>query len=260
MKITVLGATGSIPVEGSDHLEFGGATSCFLVETVDQAVYLDAGSGIVRTPDIGSRSVSVLLSHPHIDHILGMPFFPYLSEKDRRIDFYACKNGGLTAREQLDSLISVPLWPVTVEGYSSDFRCHDVTGPFDIGNIHVEYIDSVHPGGGTVFKLTEDGHSVVYATDYEYDEERIGELISFAKDCDLLFFDAQYTDDEFEARKGFGHSTPAQGMLVMNESGAKSIRFVHHDPRHDDKFLKKMEDVIRSDKARFARKDEVIIL
>ena len=76
MKITVLGARGSMPSEGRDFLEYGGATSCVLVETDEQAIYIDAGSGIVRTPDIGNRKISILLTHPHLDHLLGMPFFP----------------------------------------------------------------------------------------------------------------------------------------------------------------------------------------
>ena len=260
MKITILGATGSVPVEGSDHLEFGGATSCVLVETEDQAIYLDAGSGIVRTPDVGDRNISILLSHPHLDHILGMPFFPYISKKNRKIDFFARKNGGLNARQQLDLLFSVPLWPITVDDFAADFACNDVTGPFDIGNVHVTFIDSVHPGGGTVFKLSSEGRSIVYATDYEYDENRIGELIGLANGCDLLFFDAQYTDDEFEARKGFGHSTVSHGMRVMEKSGAQNIRFVHHDPRHSDEFLRKMESEVKSDNVSFARRNEVIIL
>ena len=260
MKITILGATGSVPVEGSDHLEFGGATSCVLVETEDQAIYLDAGSGIVRTPDVGDRNISILLSHPHLDHILGMPFFPYISKKNRKIDFFARKNGGLNARQQLDPLFSAPLWPITVDDFAADFACNDVTGPFDIGNVHVTFIDSVHPGGGTVFKLSLEGRSIVYATDYEYDENRIGELIGLANGCDLLFFDAQYTDDEFEARKGFGHSTVSHGMRVMEKSGAQIIRFVHHDPRHSDEFLRKMESEVKSDNVSFARRNEVIIL
>ncbi|MCR5739887.1 MAG: MBL fold metallo-hydrolase [Lachnospiraceae bacterium] len=260
MKLTILGARGSVPVEGKEYLEFGGSTSCILAETDDHAIYLDAGSGIVKTPDIGDKSVSVLLSHPHIDHMLGMPFFPYLACKDRRIDFYARTLGEASAGSQLDSLFSEPLWPVTVDGYACDFVCHDVTGPFDIGDVHVEWIESVHPGGGTIYKLTHEAHSIVYATDYEYDEARVGELIDFARGCDVLFFDAMYTDEEASERKGYGHSSIAQGLEVVQRSGAKSVRFVHHDPRHDDEFLRKMESTVKSEKIRLARNNEVIFL
>ena len=77
MKITILGARGSVPINGRETLEFGGATSCVLVETDEQAVFLDAGTGIIKSPDVGSRHISILITHPHLDHMIGMPFFPY---------------------------------------------------------------------------------------------------------------------------------------------------------------------------------------
>ena len=81
MKVTILGARGSIPTEGKDMLEFGGGTSCVLVESGDQAVFLDAGTGILNAPDIGDKAITILLTHPHLDHIIGLPFFPYIFER-----------------------------------------------------------------------------------------------------------------------------------------------------------------------------------
>ncbi|MBR7090771.1 MAG: MBL fold metallo-hydrolase [Lachnospiraceae bacterium] len=260
MKVTILGARGSIPTEGKDMIEFGGGTSCVLVENGDQAIYLDAGTGMICTPDIGDKHISVLLTHPHLDHILGFPFFPYISQKERKIDIYAGKCGELGAFEQLEALYKNPFWPCGLKDYPSDVEFHDIAFPMCIGAFTVTGIPSVHPGGSLVYRLEADGRSVVYATDYEYEEDKAGELTDFSRDCDLLLFDAQYTDEEFEARKGFGHSTVAQGMLIKEKSGAKNIRFVHHDPRHTDEFLREMERPIKSATAAFARKDEVIIL
>jgi len=260
MKVTILGARGSIPTEGKDMLEFGGGTSCVLVESADRAIYLDAGTGITGTPDIGDKAISILLTHPHLDHILGFPFFPYISEKNRKIDIYAAKSGDLGAFEQLEALYKNPFWPCGLKDYPSDVEFHDITFPLTIGDFTVTGIPSVHPGGSVVYRLENSGRSLVYATDYEYEEDKAEDLIRFSEGCDLLLFDAQYTDEEFEARRGFGHSTVAQGMTVMEKSGAKSIRFVHHDPRHTDEFLRKMEEPVKSDTVAFARKDEVIIL
>jgi len=260
MKITVLGARGSMPAEGRDFLEYGGATSCVLVETDTEAIYLDAGSGIVHTPDIGDRNISILLTHPHLDHLLGMPFFPYLSEKNRKVDLYARTIPGMTAGEQMDRLYSAPLWPVKMGEYASDLVYHDIAGGFDIGNVCVGIMDSVHPGGGLVYRLSCEGHSVVYATDYEYRDDSIDALIRFCEGCDLRFFDAQYTDEEAASRKGYGHSTAAQGLKVMAESGAGRICFVHHDPGHDDQMLKKMEEAVKSDSVSFARQGDVFSL
>ena len=246
MKVTILGARGS--------------TSCVLVENGDQAIYLDAGTGMICTPDIGDKDISVLLTHPHLDHILGFPFFPYISQKDRKIDIYAGKCGELGAFEQLEALYKNPFWPCGLKDYPSDVEFHDITFPLGIGAFIMTGMPSVHPGGSIVYRLETDGRSVVYATDYEYEEDKVGELIEFSRDCDLLLFDAQYTDEEFEARRGFGHSTVAQGMFIKEKSGTKNIRFVHHDPRHTDDFLRMMESPIKSATAAFARKDEVIIL
>jgi ribonuclease BN (tRNA processing enzyme) len=260
MKVTILGARGSIPTEGSEMLEFGGATSSVLVESEDQAIFLDAGTGIINAPDVGDRSISILMTHPHLDHVLGLPFFPYITAKGRRIDFYSGKNGILSTYEQLDTVYSNPLWPCKLEDYPSDIVFHDIEFPTYIGGFTVTGIPSVHPGGGTVYRLEEKGKSIVYATDYEYYEDKVGELIEFAKDCDLLLFDAQYTEEELEKRRGYGHSTVRQGLDVMEKSGAKNIRFVHHDPKHTDEMLRKMEAEVKSEHVSFARKNEVIVL
>ncbi len=60
--------------------------------------------------------------------------------------------------------------------------------------------------------------------------------------------------------KGYGHSTVAEGLRVLNESGAKRMVFVHHDPRHNDEMLKAMEKQLGTDRALFARAGDVIEL
>ena len=59
MKITILGARGSVPTEGADMLEFGGATSCVLIETDKEAVFFDAGTGIINAPDVGDKKKNI---------------------------------------------------------------------------------------------------------------------------------------------------------------------------------------------------------
>lgn len=270
MKITVLGARGSIPVGGREYMEYGGATSCVLIETDDQALFLDAGTGIMNAPDIGDRSISVIITHPHIDHLIGLTFCPYLMNRDRHIDIYGAVRDGLGIDEQYGRLIGQPFWPLTIPQYPSDACFHDLTGPMMIGDISVTFMESNHPGGGLVIRADHDGHSVVYATDYEHGESLHGgehpvecscdTLEEFARDTDLLIYDAQFTDEEYPSYRGFGHSTVSEGLKVMRESGARSIRFVHHDPRHDDEMLRAMEDAVKSDKVSFAREGDVIVI
>ena len=260
MKVTVLGARGSMPVEGKSVLKYGGATSCILVESDTEAIFIDAGTGILDTPDIGDKNITVILTHAHLDHLMGLPFFPYLSQKNRRIDFYAPTCEGLNATEILRRLFSPPYWPCTLDEYASDLRCHDLTLPMRIGDILVEGIESNHPGGSLIYKLTCNNRSMVCATDYEYDEEKSRALIDFAKGVDLLFFDAQYTDEQLALKKGFGHSSALAGLKVMKECGARLLRLVHHDPFRSDEELQKMEADVKSASVAFAGKGDVITL
>ncbi|MBQ8667022.1 MAG: MBL fold metallo-hydrolase [Lachnospiraceae bacterium] len=260
MKITILGARGSVPTDGRDMLEFGGATSCVLVETDDTALYLDAGTGIMSAPDLGDKNISIVLTHPHIDHMIGLPFFPALSKSGRRIDIYGSPRMGYTTKTQLERLLSPPLWPLFITDYPADTVIHDIDGDFNIGDIRIRSMESNHPGGGLVLRVEHGGKSVVLATDFEHDGEHIKMLTEFAKDTDLLLYDAQYTDEEYKHFMGYGHSTPSVGLELMKESGAKSIRFMHHDPRHTDKILKMMEEKIKTETVSFAREGEEILL
>lgn len=252
MKVTILGVRGSIPTDGADFLEYGGATSCILVQEGDQAIFLDAGSGLINAPDTGDAKVSILLTHTHIDHILGLPLSPLLLS-NRTIDLYCESRDGLSAEEQIGRLMSPPLWPVGPEDYPAVLRMHDLTLPLSIGAFSVTGIESNHPGGSTIFRLSAGGHSLVYATDYEHSPEKQKELTTFCAGTDLLLYDAQYTDEEYARMKGFGHSTVKQGLAVFRESGAGQILFVHHDPRHKDNQLHEMENELTDEKATFAR-------
>lgn len=260
MKITILGARGSVPTSGKHIQEFGGSTSCIFVETDEYAIFLDAGTGIMHAPDVGNKKIVILLTHPHIDHLIGLPFFPFNSQKGRRVDIYAKRRGAYGAAEQIERLISPPLWPCILSDYPADFEVHDLALPLRFGELEVTGIESEHPGGSVIFKLTYKGKSVVYATDYEHYETSIEALIDFVRGADLLFYDGQYTPEESKRMRGFGHSTVEAGMHVMKEANVSRMCFVHHDPRHSDEMLLKMEDAVRSDNVSFAREGQVITL
>ena len=99
--VTVLGVRGSFPMAGKGFSEYGGTTSCFLADLGTETVILDAGSGLaslgatVPLPG-GRKRVHVLLSHLHIDHIMGL-FTPPCSLTRRRSSactaMWACAPG-----------------------------------------------------------------------------------------------------------------------------------------------------------------------
>ena len=237
LHLTVLGARGSMPVDGKDFSIYGGATSCYRVQAGDEEIYLDAGSGIVKARPSPHARLTLLLTHMHLDHIMGLPFFPALAQPDRTIDIYARKHSGLLPKDALDRLIAPPFWPVKLENYPSNIKIHvpsDET--IKLNDVTVDMIESNHPNGSMICRLARGGRSMVYATDFEHsDPDRLNALITFADGCDLLIYDAQYTTEEYDRHRGFGHSTAEVGIEIAARAGAGRIMFVHHAPwRTDD--------------------------
>ena len=260
MELTVLGARGSIPINRADSMLFGGQTSCYMVRAGGETVFLDAGSGLVSAPTQFDQAPSILLSHFHLDHVIGLPMYPRLLEKGSETILYC---PALTLKGSLailNGVFSPPLWPLRLTEYTGKLTLRTISQHFRIGSMDVETMAGWHPGGAVVMRLSSEGKSLVYATDCEPDEEGMQALAAFSKDADLLLFDAQYTEDEYGKRTGFGHSTAAAGREILERSGAKKLLLIHHDPLRTDAELLAAEKKIDRDDIRFAREGETICL
>ena len=215
-KLTVLGTRGSVPVEGKIFERYGGATSCYKIQAGNEEIYLDAGSGIFSSKPSKDKRITILLSHMHLDHLVGLPFFLALTEKGRSIEIFADKREGLMPKEAIDRLISPPFWPLKIEDYPADVKFLLLPKKLFIGNVEVEMTDSTHPNGSTIYKLTYQGKSIVYATDFEHTPEGCEALAKFSAGCDILLYDAQYTAEQYDRCRGYGHSTPELGLKVAD--------------------------------------------
>lgn len=241
LRLTVLGTRGSVPVEGENFARYGGATSCYKVQAGNEEIYLDAGSGIVNSLPAPNSRITILLTHMHLDHLIGLPFFIALTEKDRPIDIYAAERDGLAPKEALDRVIANPFWPCKIEGYPAAVKFHLLPERFKIGDVSIDTLEGSHPKGSTIYRLTYRGKSIVHATDFEHNPTACAALTNFAKGCDLLLYDAQYTADEYERYRGYGHSTPQEGIKVAAVAGVKKLLFVHHAPLRNDAALAALE-------------------
>ena len=56
-----------------------------------------------------------------------------------------------------------------------------------------------------------------------------------------MIHEAQYTDEQLTFHRGWGHSSVSQAIEVAERANAKRLYLTHHDPDHDDDFLRKME-------------------
>lgn len=265
MRVKLLGVRGTVPVHGPAYKEFGGGTSCVFIQAGDQAVILDAGTGIMSQPVqsfFSGRSFTLLISHAHVDHLMGLPVFPPLFDSGVRCDVYLKTRNGLSAREQIERLMAPPLWPVRTDAFKADLRFHDVPASFRLGDVQVDTMDSIHPGGSTIYKLSYKGVSVVYATDFEPPDENPKEFCAFAKGCSLLMLDAQYTQEEYAGVKGFGHSTILRSVAIAQNCGAQQTFLIHHDPKRNDEQLTAFEKAVQAQNPhiRFGRGGEEVNL
>ena len=264
-SVAILGARGSVPVSGGDFQRCGGATTCVLVRLAGQAVILDAGTGLMNiSPLLGEeeRRIPLLLSHPHADHLLGLPMCPLLFRTDFRMDVYAACRNGLDAEAQVRALMAPPLWPVGPEHLEAALTFHDLPSHLELGTVTVDTMEGVHPGGVSLMRLTGGGRRVVFATDCTLTDSLLPALTDFARDCDLLLCDGQYSDAEWPARAGFGHSTWTSVARLGRDCGAKQVRVIHHDSAHTDALLDGAAEELRRihPNCAFARAGEEVLL
>lgn len=263
-SITVLGARGSLPVSGSAFARYGGATTCLLVRMGTQPLVIDAGTGLLALPDDVLRlpQLNLLLTHPHLDHLLGLPLCRYAFRKDARLDIYAVTRNGLDAREQVCRAMSPPLWPVGPDQLAARVSFHELPPMLMLDGLRIDTLEGVHPGGVSLFRIEGGGRRVVFATDCTVEGPLAAALAEFAHGCDLLLCDGQYSDAEWATRSQFGHSTWTAAARLARSCGAKRLRVIHHDPFRTDGELDAAEAGLRGDGAdfSFAKEGEVISL
>ena len=260
MHITVLGTRGSVPVCGREFDDFGGNTSCYLVEAGNQSILLDAGSGLVNAPVAFARTPVILLSHLHVDHLLGLGMYQRLSQPGATTELFVPATDDVNAKAVLERLYSPPLWPLRLDEYPSELRIGAMRESMQFGDVTVETTTGSHPGGCLLIKICHAQRTLVYATDFEHGREASARLAEFSRDADLVLYDGQYDEAEYEPHRGFGHSTPNEGVALLERSNARRLLVVHHDPHSNDQELLARERALGNPDVRFAREGETIEL
>jgi len=226
-------------------VRYGGNTACVEVRSRDGAVLiLDAGTGIRRlgaTLD-GTRRIDILLSHLHADHIQGLGFFAPLFQAERDVHIWGPASTTLALRQRLTRYLSAPLFPVHLRELPSRISLHDAPiGEFEIEGVRVVTDLILHPGPTLGYRLSEGDVTIAYLSDHE--PALGGELPAsdawtsgsrLARGADLLIHDSQFTDAEYAARIGWGHSALSQALAFAGRSGSGRLVTFHHDPAHSD--------------------------
>ena len=257
IRVRPWGVRGSIPTPSPGVLKFGGNTPCIEVVFVSEGgdekrMILDAGTGIrnlgmelVRSK-AEDKDFHIFLTHFHWDHVQGLPFFAMLYDKAATITFYSSRTPELL-KEILWGQMMTPYFPVRFDDIAASVSFVQVgEGPMKFGDAEVSSFCLTHPQGATGFKMVYAGRTVVYATDHEHGEIAADRrLLDAARGADLLFYDSQYTPEEYPNRRGWGHGTWVEATRVGAEAGVKQLVLFHHDPSHDDAQMERIVELAR---------------
>lgn len=246
MKVTFWGTRGSTPRPGKETLKYGGNTSCVSIEmTRDRLFIFDAGTGII---DLGRslaaakkrRKVNLFISHPHWDHIQGLPFFQPLYQQGYEVVVHGTRQGKLSLREVVSGQMETVYFPIAVKEFASHVYYRELTeGDFEIEDVQVRTISLHHPGMTLGYLVKgPGGKTVAYITDNELalsgDEHGRRRLVAFVADADILIHDSHYLDDEYPQYVGWGHSALSTVLKMAADAKVKRLYLYHHDPYHND--------------------------
>jgi ribonuclease BN (tRNA processing enzyme) len=250
MEIQFWGVRGSFPVSGKDRDKFGGHTPCASIKAADGSLLIiDAGTGIKDLGDailkediLERRELHLLLTHFHLDHITGLPYFAPLYSSRTVLSIYADEDPERTEK-YLAGLMGERYYPQVLSETESVKIFQKVEkNSFHIGKIRISWCPLRHPQGSVAYKLEEEGKSLVFATDTEQPDKGSDEtLVAFARGADFLVYDATFTPEEYsDRRRGWGHSTWLEGTKIAGEAGIGTLCLSHFNPDYPDKLLDEM--------------------
>ena len=277
-KIKFRGVRGSYPIADKNYLEYGGNTSCVEVNVNGHLIILDGGTGLINLGNdlmekyIASNinpyerepiKATILISHIHQDHIQGFTFFRPLHIPSSILNVYGNVNYNESLSDELAELLFGKSFPLDLGDIAGNLNIHDLNENEGIILRHgyqpiVKRIETpedtkiedddvlitcyksyAHPQEGVfIYKITYRDKVLVYATDKESYLGGDKKLANFARNCDVLIHDAQYTTEDylnsFVSKQGYGHSTYDMAIECQNQTEAKKLVFFHFDPGYDD--------------------------
>jgi phosphoribosyl 1,2-cyclic phosphodiesterase len=258
MTIRFWGTRGSIASPGKSTVKYGGNTSCVEVRAGKQILIFDAGTGI---RDLGNQllkefktqpvTLHLFISHTHWDHIQGFPFFMPAYYKNFQIIVYGPPARDKSLKDLFKFQMNSEYFPVPLGDLNAQIVMQEVREPFRLDDLQITSFYMNHPAMTLAFKIFDGEKTFVFATDNEpyrytlhaarkdplaaqYGAELDQKFVDFITGADVVVCDAQYTQEEYRSKIGWGHSPIESVVEFAIKAHVKQLALFHHDPSHDD--------------------------
>jgi phosphoribosyl 1,2-cyclic phosphodiesterase len=249
LQVHFCGVRGSTPAPGIEFVRYGGHTSCLALAHDGAALptlILDAGNGLQNATGLLAGAPfagTILLSHLHWDHTLGLPFFAGGDRHDARVSVLLPEQESHTeATAVLAGMMAPPYFPIGPTELRGEWAFGTVApGECRIEGFTVLAREIPHKGGRTFGYRISDGRStLVYMpdhcpTDLGSGEDGLGEYhpvaLELAGDADVLVHDSQLLPEELAGEAGFGHAVADYAVELGRRAGTRAVALFHH--RHD---------------------------
>lgn len=196
-----------------------GKTSCVLIETENETIILDAGSGFTTLGDwlTDSKPAYCFLSHYHMDHVIGLHTLP-MFHFSKGLSLF----GPAPARKNIEQLINSP-YSANITKLSYLVELFDATNiPTDLP-FKIETLPLVHTSDCAGYRFQIGNFVIVYCTDTGYCEN----AVTLAHNADFLITECSLLPGE--KGNGWPHISPEQAARIANEAGAKRLIMMHFD-------------------------------
>ncbi len=194
-----------------------------------QGIALDAGTGFFRSfPLIETPELHVLLSHAHLDHIVGLTFLwnAYRNKNLKQV-FVHAEQSKINAIQQ--HIFTDEIFPAL-----PNIRWNAI-GPdqsFDLNDTRVETFRLEHPGGSLGFVLTNSDHKFAYVTDTTTSVD--ADYWPLVRNADLLLHECNFRAQEHDFAVRTGHSDLGTLFKALHHHKLRRILLTHFNTVDDD--------------------------
>jgi phosphoribosyl 1,2-cyclic phosphodiesterase len=255
LHVNLCGVRGSTPAPGIDFVRYGGHTSCVALTPQGAelpSLILDAGTGLQNATRLlagGPFIGTLLLTHLHWDHVLGLPFFAAGERPDSSPTVIIPEQeDGDSAAQVLARVMAPPFFPIEPTQMRGDWKFTTIEpGEHTIEGFSVIAREIPHKGGRTFgYRISDERATVTYMPDHCPTALGPGEdgfgayhpaALELARDTDLLIHDAQIFPPELATDASFGHAVADYGVELGRRAGARSVVLFHHRPDRIDAAL-----------------------